>query len=312
MAKSTVISGGGNTVYPIPLSLGLIIAAVLLSFVDLMFLNDVIGKVLDIGAGESMVIAFALGLVGIGIMAHQGARLAHGESNRWATISHYLLWILLGASFVVIRLFSASILQLDSEAGDKALLSIMGMNVNESDVVIAPLMMLLYLATGVMIKDGFKHLFTNPDFDKWRADRKQAKLDRKNKDNARALNAEEKQAKALEKAEKDREKALLDAAARRDSDKLGRTYGQALKNYNDKLIEIKTHYQQISTNIDYVKTIDKQERQFETSVKPNLMKVVNGSIDGVQNSIALAVRAKSGADIQDLRQVIETHNAKRG
>ena len=45
-------------VYPLSLSLGLITAAVILSFVDLMFLNDVIGKVLDLGLTESMVIAF--------------------------------------------------------------------------------------------------------------------------------------------------------------------------------------------------------------------------------------------------------------
>ena len=301
----------GKKPYPLSLSLGLIATAVILSFVDLMFLNDVIGKVLDLGLTESMVIAFALGMIGIGVMFHQGSKVAHDDSTPISAVGHYSLWIFLGLAFVGVRLFSASILQLDSETGDEALLTIFGMNVREVDVVVAPLMMLLYIATGTMIKDGAKQLYLNPDFEKWIADRKLAKQNRKTKEEARREKAERAQQEAQEKIRKAQEEAIAAAKEGREAIQRSRTYGEALRKYNAKLEEIKTNYQKISADIDYVKTIDRQEEQFSTSTKPNLMKIVRGSIEGTQHSIALAIRAKTGDDIEKLRHAIDTHNAKR-
>ncbi len=297
--------------YPIPVSLSLIAAAVILSFVDLMFLNDVIGKVLDLGTTESMLIAFALGMVGIGIMAHQGVKASHGGSSLWSSIGHYSLWVFLGIAFVVIRFFSASIMQLGDETGDQALISLLGMDVREVDLVIAPLMMLLYLATGVMAKDGVKHLLLNPDFDAWREERKQLKLSRRAEESKRETKARLAREKQLKEAEEARKKAEENAKKQAGELKLAKTYGQALKNYNEKLNEIKSHYQKISTNIDYVRTIDKQEHQFETSIKPSLVKIIDSSVEAAQNSVALAIRAKSGNDTQDLRSTIEAHNVAR-
>lgn len=304
-------TGTSKKPYPLSLSLGLIATAVALSFVDLMFLNDVIGKVLDLGLTESMIIAFALGMIGIGIMFHQGSKVAHGASSPISALGHYALWIFLGLAFVGVRLFSASILQLDNEAGDEALLVVLGLNVREVDVVIAPLMMLLYIATGIMIKDGAKQLYLNPDFDKWIADRKQAKEDRKTKEQRRTEKAARDQEEALAKARQAQEEAIAAAKEGQAAVKKARTYHEALRRYNAKLEEIKVNYQKVSADIDYVKTIDRQEEQFRTSTKPNLMKIVRGSIEGVQHSVALAVRANSGDDIERLRQVIDAHNAKR-
>ena len=298
-------------VYPLSLSLGLITAAVILSFVDLMFLNDVIGKVLDLGLTESMVIAFALGMIGIITMFHQGSKVAHNDSTVWSSLGHYSLWLLLGLAFVTVRLFSASILQLDSETGDEALLPLLGLSVREVDVVIAPLMMLLYIATGIMVKDGAKQLYLNPDFAKWVDDRKKTKQDRRTKEEKRRERAEREQQERLEKMRKAQEEAIATAEGAKEAFHRSRTYGEARKRYNEKLEEIKANYQKISTNIDYVKTIDKQEAQFEAHTKPNLMSIVQGSREGVQNSIALAIRAKTNEDIQRLRAEIDAHNTRR-
>lgn len=298
-------------VYPLSLSLGLITAAVILSFVDLMFLNDVIGKVLDLGLTESMVIAFALGMIGIITMFHQGSKVAHNDSTVWSSLGHYSLWLLLGLAFVTVRLFSASILQLDSETGDEALLPLLGLSVREVDVVIAPLMMLLYIATGIMVKDGAKQLYLNPDFAKWVDDRKKTKQDRRTKEEKRRERAEREQQERLEKMRKAQEEAIATAEGEKEAFHRSRTYGEARKRYNEKLEEIKANYQKISTNIDYVKTIDKQEAQFEAHTKPNLMSIVQGSREGVQNSIALAIRAKTNEDIQRLRAEIDAHNTRR-
>jgi len=301
----------GKKVYPLSLSLGLILAAVILSFVDLMFLNDVIGKVLDLGLAESMVIAFALGMIGIITMFHQGSKVAHNDTTTWSSLGHYTLWLFLGIAFVTVRLFSAAILQLDGEAGDEPLLPLLGLSVREVDVVIAPLMMLLYIATGIMVKDGAKQLYLNPDFAKWVADRKKAKQDKRTKEEKRRERAEREQRERLEKIRKAQEEAIANAKGEKEAFHRSRTYGEARKRYNEKLEEVKANYQKISSNIDYVKTIDKQEAQFEAHTKPNLMSIVQGSIEGVQNSVALAIRAKHNEDIHQLRGEIDAHNAKR-
>lgn len=308
--------------YPIPISLTLIIAAIILSFVDLMFLNDVIGKILDLSSGESMVIAFALGMVGIFIMAHQGVRISHGAEKKRYALGHYALWIFLGLAFVLIRFFSASILQLDGASGDESLVAIMGLSVREVDVVLAPLMMFLYLATGLMVKDGVKHLLLNPEFEAWRDERKKSKSERRSREEKLRLKAEARVAKAQDEAEKTQEARILELAKIRgeqqQSDKsaaiasaLNGDYDSALKQYNAKLNEMKEKYRTISSNIDYVKNIDKQEDQFEHKVKPSLLKIVQGSIDTAQNSVALAIRRKTGEDIAGLCEVIDTHNIDR-
>ena len=212
---------------------------------------------------------------------------------------------------MTVRLFSASILQLDSEAGDEALLPLLGLSVREVDVVSAPLLMLLYIATGIRVKDGAKQLYLNPDFAKWVDDRKKTKQDRRTKEEKRRERAEREQQERLEKMRKAQEEAIATAEGAKEAFHRSRTYGEARKRYNEKLEEIKANYQKISTNIDYVKTIDKQEAQFEAHTKPNLMSIVQGSREGVQNSIALAIRAKTNEDIQRLRAEIDAHNTRR-
>lgn len=313
-----------NKSYPLSLSIGLIIGAVVLSFVDLTFLNDIIGKILDIGLYESAAIAFALGMVGIAIMAHHGANLAHPseQARWWHALGSYTLWIVLGVSFVAIRLFSASILQLDAEVGDKALLNIFGFDVREVDVIIAPLMLVLYLATGVMVKSGVTQLYQNPDFETWQANRKEAR-DKKKADllagKTKAMRRiEEAQAKA-EKLQLERMKEIADTKAKQLASSesaaiksaLNGSYGHARAQYEKKLAEMKGKFETISTNISSIESIDRQEEQFEQKIKPSLLKIIEGSITSAQNSVALAIRAKTGEDLVGLCTEIDLHNAKR-
>lgn len=319
---SANINSSNHSTYPILVSIILIASAVVLSFVDLMFLNDVIGKILDVGSTESMLIAFALGMVGIGVMAHQGVKVAHGTANVWGSIGHYVLWVLLGITFVVVRFFSASILQLEESAGDESLLTILGLSVREVDIVVAPLMMFLYLATGVLVKDGVKHLMMNPDFKKWQDNRKESKEQRKAHEFERLKNAELRMQEAQEKAEKAKQDRMREMKEAQDKAKseaesssikaaLNGSYGNAVAQYNIKLKEIKDKHQQISANIEFIKEIDKQENQFESKVKPSLLKIIQGSIESTQNSVALAIRAKTGEDIVALCDEIDIYNSKR-
>lgn len=161
--------------YPLTLSFSIIGAAILLSFVDLAFLNDVIGQVLNLSSGASLLLSFFLGLIGITIMAHHGVKLAHGAESKRSAAAHYTLWISLGLAFFLIRMFSATVMQLNSSFSDSSLIRIAGINVREIDLVLAPIMFVMYLATGYMAFDGFKNLYSNPEFDNWLQARKDAK-----------------------------------------------------------------------------------------------------------------------------------------
>ena len=301
-----------KTVFPPAVSIGMYIAAIALSFVDLLFLNEVIGRVLNIDSIWSLLTSFGLGLVGIAIMTSYGIQLAHGHKSAWSTLGHYALWILLGVTFVVIRLGSAGILELSAAAGDEGLISVFGHTVRTVDLIMAPLMLLLYIATGIMAKDAAKNLLLSPDFHAWMDKVKNARLTRKSKEQKAREKAAADMLKKQEKAAQDLEDARLKALDSKAQLALVKTYGQALNNYNQKLEEIKAKYQQIAANIDYLATIDKQERQFEISIKPNLQAIIQGSIEATQNSVALAVRAKNGrGDGQDLYDTIDAHNAGR-
>lgn len=308
-----------GSAYPLAVSLFMIVGAVVLSFVDLTFLNDVIGKVLDFGSLESMAVAFVLGLVGLGIMAHQGVKSAHGIEKFRNVIGFNLLWILLGVAFVLVRLFSATIMQLDNSLGDQSLIKIVGLNVREVDLVLAPLMFILYLATGLLVKDGIKNLLLNPEYYNWREARREAREAKRTAEDKRRANAERKMARFQAEAEKKRQQREKEIEEARQKEKLDRendrvknaangTYSNALAQYRSKEKEIKEKYQKISSNIDFIKSMDKQERDFETKAKPDLLRITRASVRSAQNSVALAMRNKTGEDISSLRQVIEIHN----
>lgn len=301
----------GKTVYPLTASVTMIAAAILLSFVDLTFLNEVIGKVLDAGPTLSMAVAFALGLVGIGLMAHQGVRMAHRDDKLSVTIILYTLWTCFGIALVFIRLFSATILGLDSAVGDQSLISISSLNFRQIDLVLAPVMFFLYLATGFMVMDGVKNLYLNPEFDKWKESRRKSREELKIE--AAKLKAEA--ALRIERlrndAEKEKDGRIKAIKEQQLKDALEREYTNALREYRMKERELKETHQKISANIDYVKNIDKQENEFESKVKPSLMKIVTTSINSAQNSVALTIRKKTNEDLSALRHVIDTHNNQR-
>lgn len=304
---SPIISG--KRAYPLNASLAMIVGAIILSFVDLTFLSEVIGRVLDIGTSASMGIGFAIGLVGIGIMAHLGVKVAYGDDNKVNIAGHYLLWVSLGFALVLIRIFSASIMQLDLSLGDDSLVKVLGHTFRESDIIIAPLMFFLYIATGVMVKDGVKNLYLNPEFEEWRINRKKAKEARKNKEDKLRDEAEKRMTKARAEQEEIMKKQRAKIEKDREQSALNGTYSNALAQFRAKEKEIKAKYQQIAANIDYIQTIDKQEEDFEARIKPGLMKIADQSIKSAQTTIALTIRKKTDEKITTLRAAIAAHNS---
>lgn len=308
-----------NKSYPLPVSISMILVAILLSFVDLTFLNDVIGKILDKGTTESFFVSCALGLVGIVIMAHQGIKVAHGVEKLRHKAGHYILWISLGLAFAMIRLFSASFLQLSGASGDQSLMPFFGINIREVDLVLAPLMFFLYVATGLIVKDGFKNLYLNPEFNSgwiaWKKARHLKKIaeanERKEAERANAKSKADAQ-DILAKAKANAAEAIANAKDKALQTNIQNAkngnYDNALAKYKAKENEIKENHQKISANIDNIKNIDKQEENFEKMVKPSLLKIINQSIHSVQSSVALIIANKTSEDINNLKEVMKLHN----
>lgn len=300
-----------TSTYPILGSITLIVGAIVLSFVDLMFINDVIGKILDMDSSESPIIAFALAMIGIGIMAHEGMRSAYHTKGVWLSIAHYSLWVLLGLSLVAVRVFSASILQLDPATSSEQLIEISGLIMRQVDLVIAPLMLLMYLATGIMVKDGVKNLISSPDFAAWIQERREGKRSRRAQEQADAEEAKSQRLKQMSEMEQIAKEAAADRAELKSQGALNQEYSAALSDYNKILAEIKRDFQTIASNVGYVKNLDAKEIEFNQQVKPGLMRIVDGSIDNVRNSTALSVHRKYSVDIKGLRNEIELHDSNK-
>lgn len=277
------------------LSLGEIIFAVALSFVDLMFLNEVIGRVLDFGPIESMIVAFGLGLVGITIMASAGAMMAHEEDKpkpiaEWGL---YLLWITLGISFVILRIISATILQLDPALGDEALFNVGVVIIRQSDLILGPIMFLLYIATGLMARNGVKNLISSHDFLDWWQKRKERIAREKQ---ARTRKAQ--QAETIYAASKDLE---IEVA----------TYNSKLNDYHGIESKLMTLREEISQNIEDIKQIDRDEKDFETNTKTGYMKIFNDALRSSQGETALLMNKHNGGGIEEYRDVINRHNSTK-
>lgn len=307
---SPKISQGGKN-YPWPLSLGMIVFAVLLSFVDLMFLNEVIGRVLDLSATESMLVAFGLGLVGIIIMASVGAMKAFGHDAMLAKVGLYTLWFTLGLSFVILRIFSATILQLDPTLGDEALFTLGDILIRQSDLVLGPIMLILYVATGVLALDGTKHLLMSPDFMKMLADRKKNRAKESADAATRAQEAETRRKAAEAEAAARAAEAEEQRRAAIEAGKLDKYYEDVMKQYRDLEAELMRQHKLISQNIEYIKRKDKAEKAFETKTKPGFINIFNDAVRSSQGEVVLLMNKYNGGGITEYREVVNRHNSDR-
>lgn len=340
MNKISSNKANNKSSYPIGVSLTLIIAAILLSFVDLTFLKEVLEKVLDLSDkfGLNIIIPSAIGLVGIAIMAHEGIREAHSDiHDKTSKLAHYGLWILLGFSIVITRIFSAKILGLSPDQGGDSLVKVFNVYVRQSDIVTTPLMFLLYIATGIMVRDGVKNLLTHPGYNEWVKGVKdfftispatktikqfdsyisEGDNEIKNEyyDNAitiynRALalnidNDHNRIAKAKIDSAVELKKVAISSL---DNSDRYRLYLNALNIYELQEQKIKDTYTLINNNIGYIIEIDREERNYEEKVKPGLIKIISQSIHSAQNTVALMIREKTNCGIQELRETIEEYN----
>lgn len=202
---------------PILIPLAFLIFATVLAMVDTVILADVVGKVLDLESSLSYAIAATLGLVGISFMMHLGFEEAESKAplSQLSVGLHYGLWIAMGLTVASLRLFSSYILDLSAEA-EAGLVQVLGMELRSEDLVFAPLMLILYLMTGLAAKKSMYSLISNPEFQDWRGALKARKSQREKEKEDRKKLAKQRQVE-LEKLKREKaEETAMVATKERD------------------------------------------------------------------------------------------------
>lgn len=213
--QQTTVEGG--LPLPIFIPLAFLIFATVLAMVDTVILADVVGKVLDLESSLSYAIAATLGLVGISFMMHLGFEEAESKAplSQLSVGLHYGLWIAMGLTVASLRLFSSYILDLSAEA-EAGLVQVLGMELRSEDLVFAPLMLILYLMTGLAAKKSMYSLISNPEFQDWRGALKARKSQREKEKEDRKKLAKQRQVE-LEKLKREKaEETAMVATKERD------------------------------------------------------------------------------------------------
>ena len=322
--------------------LAMLAVCVFLAFVDLAFLNDVIGQVLNVDQTMSLIVSSGLGLVGLAFMMDLGYREAESEVSTPNYIVHYGLWILLGLAIAATRLFAASILEL-SAADEVDLVTIFGTDVRQVDILFAPIMLLLYLITGLGAKGALNTLMINRGFKESRATAKQRKEQRRREaeearlkvteqrnemrdtaaaqKNQKMKEAEEKRQARLREINEKKEAKLKAEKEQFESNKpkaqqekqlkdARRQYFQEVKRYKQLESKFQSRYQRVSNLLAGLEGID-GDMVALMHARDNILGVVDKSETGAQHEVAYLIHARTQESIADLKAAIAAHNARR-
>ncbi|TWG91525.1 hypothetical protein L615_000800000350 [Nocardioides sp. J9] len=171
---------------PYGVALAILIGSVAFTCVDLSFLYEVVGEVLDLEFWPATAVSVGVGLVGLTFMIHLGYKQASESSHpvgAFNRVVHYSLWIALGLAIAAARFFRATILDLDSFDGE-TLVEVWGADVAQSDVVFAPIMLIIYLIAGIGAKEATHSVLLNRGFHGAMSERSAARKARQQEKNA--------------------------------------------------------------------------------------------------------------------------------
>jgi hypothetical protein len=322
--------------------LAMLIVCVFLAFVDLAFLNDVIGQVLNVDQTMSLIVSSGLGLVGLAFMMDLGYREAESRVSATNYVVHYGLWILLGLAIAATRLFAASILEL-SASDEVDLVSVFGTEVRQVDILFAPIMLLLYLITGLGAKGALHTLMINRGFKQSRDSAKERREQRRREAEEARLKITEQRnevretaaaqrTQKMKEAEEKRQAKLRDETekkeARRKAEKekfesnqpkaqqerqlkeARRQYFQEVKRYKQLESKFQSRYQRVSNLLAGLEGID-GDMVALMHARDNILGVVDKSESGAQHEVAYLIHARTQEPIADLKAAIAAHNARR-
>lgn len=271
------------------------VIGVLVSVVDITFLQDVLGRILNISSDLATVISFVVGLAAIGtMMGFYGYKkyYSESESKNWFIRNlDVILWVILGFALAILRIISGSII----EVGDESTIKLFGLTVRSADLVIAPIMMVFYFAAGTLSMYCIQHFFES---DQW--------YDMQ--DTARTRKIQ--RTIAMREAELKRTQQGIVRSGVIEERQSNRSLATAERRYQSVLRRVHREHEQISAALSELDAAASDIIHNDDN-KETLLSNVDEARSEIQGQVAMIVNSQSNVSVETLNGLIDDYNKRR-
>ena len=287
------------------------------SMLDLTFLQDVLGRILNLSSAMALLISLIIGLVAsVALMGLAGYRQGHeaGGGSKLREMPEFWIWIVVGVILVVVRLMTGTIVEVDS---NEATVKFGFLIIRSSDLVTAPLMFALYLGTGLLVNFCAREFFYTDMYLEWAENHAKKKTDMKQRRQEAIAQADERNRKRLEMADAarkeqldKRERMLAERQAADDKRKMREGYDLAVSEYKKVEQSVHAQHQRISVALTELEEARAELERTKVAYR-RLLDNVDKSRIGTQNEVALLVHYKTPeVSVETLQGIIDQYNAK--
>ena len=322
MTRTTMRGGNQPSARPVAKYSGgvlvaLFVAGLIGSMLDLTFLQDVLGRILNLSSVMALLISLTIGLVAsVALMGLAGYRQGHeaGGGSKLRKMPEFWIWIVVGVILVVVRLMTGTIVEVDS---NEATVKLGFLIIRSSDLVTAPLMFALYLGTGLLVNFCAREFFYTDMYLEWAENHAQKKTDMKQRRQEAIAQADELNRKrremedAVRKEQLDkRERMLAERQAADDKRKMREGYDLAVSEYKKVEQSVHAQHQRISAALTELEEARAELGRTKVAYR-RLLDNVDKSRIGTQNEVALLVHHKTPEiSVETLQGIIDQYNAK--
>lgn len=322
MAHTTMRSGNQPSARPVAKYSGGVLVALFVvgligSMLDLTFLQDVLGRILNLSSVMALLISLIIGLVAsVALMGLAGYRQGHeaGGGSKLHEMPEFWIWIVVGVILVVVRLMTGTIVEVDS---NEATVKFGFLIIRSSDLVTAPLMFALYLGTGLLVNFCAREFFYTDMYLEWAENHAKKKMDMKQRRQEAIAQADERNRKRLEMADAarqeqldKRERMLAERQAADDKRKMREGYDLAVSEYKKVEQSVHAQHQRISVALTELEEARAELERTKVAYR-RLLDNVDKSRIGTQNEVALLVHYKTPEiSVETLQGIIDQYNAK--
>ena len=322
MAHTTMRSGNQPSARPVAKYSGGVLVALFVvgligSMLDLTFLQDVLGRILNLSSAMALLISLIIGLVAsVALMGLAGYRQGHEADggSKLREMPEFWIWIVVGVILVVVRLMTGTIVEVDS---NEATVKFGFLIIRSSDLVTAPLMFALYLGTGLLVNFCAREFFYTDMYLEWAENHAKKKTDMKQRRQEAIAQADERRRKQLEMADAarkeqldKRERMLAERQAADDKRKMREGYDLAVSEYKKVEQSVHAQHQRISVALTELEEARAELERTKVAYR-RLLDNVDKSRIGTQNEVALLVHYKTPeVSVETLQGIIDQYNAK--
>lgn len=286
------------------------------SMLDVTFLQDVLGRVLNMSTAMAYLIAAVIGLVAsVAVMGLAGYRQGHDDRDKsLLRMPEFWIWLVIGLILAFVRVATASIIEIDSS---ESVMQLGPWTIRTSDFVTAPLMFVLYLGTGLLVNFCAREFFYTDMFREMQERNlaKKAERESRKKEALEAMDERRRQQRELAEATRReqldrREKALAKRQAADERRKQREGYDQAVAEYKKIEQSVHARYQRIAEALTELEEARAELERTKEAYR-RLLDNVDQSCLGTQNEVALLIHSKTpDVSVETLQGIIDQHNQR--